>query len=556
MTQRGDQEFVKETGPKYDQIHPVGHKKMKIKTILQINAILSIGLMIVLGLVFYVISQQMNDAIEKEKISGKIVEAIFELNLVNSDYLLHREERAKIQWYAKHVSLGKLLERSTVFIKPEEQAFLKAIQQDYKDTKLVFSRLVANTYTEMSPGEKTMLLEIERRLVTQSLLHSQVMVANAQRLKDHSLREVTEAQQNANIIITLLVGLITIIIAVVSFFVSRRVVRPIAKLQAGAQMIGTGNLNHRVATTTQDEIGDLSREFDQMTINLKALYDQQEQLHQELQKHQEHLEDLVKERTAELLETNEQLQKEIHQREQAEKKLQLYAEELEKSNSDLEDFAYIASHDLKEPLRGIHNFSKFLLEDYEDKLDQEGVAKLETLAQLSQRMSDLTDSLLYYSRVGRAELAYQATNLNEVIDEVKERLSLLLEEQNVRIDIPQLLPIVQCDYVRIKEVFHNLISNAVKYNDQPDKRIEIGCNAQSFIFYVRDNGIGIREKHFDGIFRIFKRLHGRNKFGGGVGVGLTFVQKILERHGGRIWVESTYGEGSTFYFTLSKEPMC
>ena len=127
------------------------------------------------------------------------------------------------------------------------------------------------------------------------------------------------------------------------------------------------------------------------------------------------------------------------------------------------------------------------------------------------------------------------------------------------------MPSVECDSVRITEVFRNLITNAVKYNDKPEKWIEIGFqhNGQTdtgdhvskngLVFYIRDNGIGIREKHQKSVFRIFKRLHARDKYGGGTGAGLTFVKKILERHGGRIWLESTFGEGTTFYFTVKRD---
>lgn len=245
--------------------------------------------------------------------------------------------------------------------------------------------------------------------------------------------------------------------------------------------------------------------------------------------------------------------------------------ELERSNSELDAFAYIASHDLKEPLRGIHNYSSFLLEDYADVLCEEGIAKLQTLVRLTQRMEDLIDSLLHFSRVGRIEFSMQQINLNELVNEVIDVLRISLKVNDIEIRIPQPLPAIQGDPVQISEVFSNLLSNAIKYNDKLHKWVEIGFlnsphphtqkrmtaeerehNELStlIVFYVRDNGIGIKEKHQETIFRIFKRLHGSNKYGGGTGAGLTIAKKIVERHNGKIWVESTYGAGSTFYFTL------
>lgn len=225
--------------------------------------------------------------------------------------------------------------------------------------------------------------------------------------------------------------------------------------------------------------------------------------------------------------------------------------ELERSNAELDSFAYIASHDLKEPLRGIHNYASFLIEDYGDVLSEDGVSKLQTLVRLTQRMEDLINSLLHFSRLGRVDLNLQSVDLNIVVGNVLDMLSISKEMQ-VEIRIPRPLPTILCDRIQIAELFTNLISNAMKYNDKAEKWIEIGFlgDQGSDIFYIRDNGIGIRERHLDNIFRIFKRLHGPSQFGGGTGAGLTIAKKIVERHGGRIWVESTYGKGSTFYFTL------
>ncbi|MFH7026171.1 MAG: ATP-binding protein [Heteroscytonema crispum UTEX LB 1556] len=227
--------------------------------------------------------------------------------------------------------------------------------------------------------------------------------------------------------------------------------------------------------------------------------------------------------------------------------------ELERSNKELDAFAYIASHDLKEPLRGIHNYSNFLIEDYGETLDDEGQNKLRTLIRLTQRMEDLIDSLLHFSRLGRVDLLMQQTDMNSIVHRSLDLLSARIEETKVEIRIPRSLPTVYCDRIQVGEVFNNLIANAMKYNDKPEKSVEIGyieSPEEPVIFYVRDNGIGIREKHFDAIFRIFKRLHGPNKYGGGTGAGLTIAKKIVERHEGKIWVESTYGEGTTFFFTL------
>lgn len=232
--------------------------------------------------------------------------------------------------------------------------------------------------------------------------------------------------------------------------------------------------------------------------------------------------------------------------------------ELQRSNEELDSFAYIASHDLKEPLRGIHNYANFLMEDYAEVLTDDGVAKLETLVRLTQRMEDLINSLLHFSRLGRAELMQQSVDLDELVQQVIATLTMARPQSEIEFRIPHPLPRIECDRAQVNELFTNLISNAIKYNDKPQKWVEIGFWAGEEAvgnptFYVRDNGIGILQEHQEKIFQIFRRLHGRDEFGGGTGAGLTIARRIVERHGGRIWVESIPKQGTTFYFTLAAE---
>ncbi|MEM7594490.1 MAG: ATP-binding protein, partial [Cyanobacteria bacterium P01_A01_bin.83] len=218
--------------------------------------------------------------------------------------------------------------------------------------------------------------------------------------------------------------------------------------------------------------------------------------------------------------------------------------------------------------RGIYNYSSFLIEDYGEILGEDGADKLNTLMRLTHRMEDLINSLLHYSRLGRAELVVSPINLNDLVAGVLGVIQASARDTQVQFHIPRPLPTIECDRTQVNELFTNLISNGIKYNQKTAKVIEIGYldadhsvvvqkmsqypehTPTKIVFYVRDNGIGIRERHLESIFRIFKRLHGQKKYGGGTGAGLTIAKKIVERHGGEIWVESIYKEGSTFYFTL------
>ena len=238
--------------------------------------------------------------------------------------------------------------------------------------------------------------------------------------------------------------------------------------------------------------------------------------------------------------------------------------DLSRSNEELDAFAYVASHDLKEPLRGIHKYAQQLLEDA-SAVDEEHRRKLNGLMRLTLRMDSLLDSLLYFSRVGREAIHFGPVDLNELLEEAIEMVDARRDESRGEIVAPRALPHIRCDRVRCREILVNLLSNALKYADKAEKRIEVGyiypheqhprpnCPGEAThdaIYYVKDNGIGIHPRHFEQVFKMFKRLHGRDEYGGGTGAGLTIVKKLVERHHGRVWLDSEPGVGTTFFFTL------
>ncbi|MBD8543161.1 GAF domain-containing protein [Oxalobacteraceae sp. CFBP 8761] len=232
--------------------------------------------------------------------------------------------------------------------------------------------------------------------------------------------------------------------------------------------------------------------------------------------------------------------------------------DLVRSNDELDAFAYVAGHDLKEPLRGIHKYAHFLLEETKAgrPLDAHGRERIDAMLRLTVRMDSLLDALLHFSRVGRLSLARQPIALGDVVAEATDMLGASLLGRDIDVQIPRPLPTISCDRIRVREVFANLISNAAKYNDKLQRRIEIGyldpadgADAVS-TFYVRDNGIGIDAKHSERVFMMFKRLHTRDAYGGGSGAGLAIVKKLVEQHNGHSWFTSEVGVGTTFYFTL------
>ena len=245
----------------------------------------------------------------------------------------------------------------------------------------------------------------------------------------------------------------------------------------------------------------------------------------------------------------------ITERRRAEERLSAYSKALEQSNRELDDFTFIVSHDLKEPLRSLDAFSKFLAQDYQDKLDDEGRGYLERIRANAQRMQKLIEDLLEVSRLSRRPNELQVVNVNELLEEVKLRFEYVIAERHVELLIKDPLPTLSCDRVRMAEVFANLLSNAIKYNDKPACRIEIRCRLREdgdYQFAVADNGPGIEPRYFEKIFEIFQRL-GKKEEHEGTGVGLTIVKKVIELHKGTVWVESEPGQGTTVCFTIPRD---
>jgi len=227
---------------------------------------------------------------------------------------------------------------------------------------------------------------------------------------------------------------------------------------------------------------------------------------------------------------------------------------LEQTNKELDDFTYIVSHDLKEPLRSIDAFSKFIADEQGAKLDSEAAGYLTRVRANAARMRDLIEDLLKISRIERQKNPFENVNIEKIIDEIRLRLEYAIKEKNVQISIRDKLPEVFCDRIRVAEVFANLISNAIKFMDKPQPKIEIGCQDKNgcYEFYVKDNGPGIEEQYFAKIFEIFQRL-GKREEHEGTGAGLTIVKKIVKMHKGKVWVESKAKEGATFYFSIPKK---
>ena len=233
--------------------------------------------------------------------------------------------------------------------------------------------------------------------------------------------------------------------------------------------------------------------------------------------------------------------------------LQVQRKRLEDKNKELAQFAYIASHDLQEPLRTVSSFTQLLDEDYREELDEDGQAYLDFILKASGRMRNLIKGLLDYSRLGR-EKKIEKFNATELVDAVLKDLGVAIQEKEAKVTAGK-LPVIKGYPTEFRLLIQNLISNALKFSHTdrpPEIRIEAKREKDHWQFSVKDNGIGIETAHLEKIFLIFQRLHSKKAYEG-TGIGLAHCRKVVELHGGKIWAESTSGQGSTFYFTVQTE---
>jgi len=315
-----------------------------------------------------------------------------------------------------------------------------------------------------------------------------------------------------------IVSLLALIVLAAGFFLARTITQPLARLVAGAAEIGRhGHLDRKVGTEDKDEIGELSRAFDRMAMELKMT-------------------------TVSI----DELERRIHER----------TAQLEAANRELEAFSYSVSHDLRAPLRAIDGYTRILLEDYQQLLDDEGKRICSVISEGAHKMSDLIDDLLTFSRLGRSALNPSNIDMEAMAGAVFQELTTAQSRKRIDFQVDSLPPAVG-DPALLRQVWVNLLSNSVKFS-QKKKRAVIRVRGEKSenetVYSVQDNGVGFDMQYVDKLFGVFQRLHSVKDFEGN-GVGLALVQRVILRHGGRAWAEGETGKGATFYFTLPHQGM-
>ena len=291
--------------------------------------------------------------------------------------------------------------------------------------------------------------------------------------------------------------------------------RPLLAMQKGVRGFRNGEFGVRLSETSRGELGDLARAFNEMAV-------EQARVQEVLRSHRNNLEEQVAERT----------------------------QELARSNQELEHFAHIASHDLQEPLRMVSSYTQLLARRYKDKLDSDANDFIGYAVDGAKRMQTQINDLLAYSRVTTQGHLFEATEFSNIFKSAVINLSAVIEESDAVVTRSP-LPVLPADASQLVSVFQNLIGNGIKYRGDQPPSIHVSAveSGNEWIFSFEDNGIGIETEYTERIFVIFQRLNSRTKYGGS-GIGLAICKKVVERHGGRIWVESEPQKGSTFYFTL------
>lgn len=327
-----------------------------------------------------------------------------------------------------------------------------------------------------------------------------------------------DASTGASGVLALTLGLSAAVLATLgaAFLVLLRrwVAEPVRALVADTQRVAAGDLEHEVKPTGPGELEQLARDIEAMRVRI--------------------LEELQSSNAARAI-------------------LDAQANDLRRSNAELEQFAYVASHDLQEPLRKVASFCQLLERRYSDQLDDKAKQYIEFAVDGAKRMQSLINDLLAFSRVGRTRGTFEPVDLGEVVRLAVADLGSRIDEEGATVDVPEDLPSVPGDESLLRTVFVNVIGNALKFRGEEVPKVALTVEGAGDMWAIRiaDNGIGIPEAYAERVFVIFQRLHGRDEYSG-TGIGLALCRKIIEFHGGRIWVEPGDGPGTTLHITLPR----
>lgn len=464
----------------------------------------AIGMIAAIGRWAYL---DVGNANSQRLVTSEIARGLTDLRLVTFEYRLYHNERAREQWSAVSDRVDRLVANAR-FPDPGQEEILAGLREKMAAMRRLFVELVAaygvdRADTALDNPNR----QFEAQVLSQLLTRQQDSFTDAFRLNDLATERIGDTQHWVRIVILAGLAVITTIMVSTALFLRRDVLAPIARLRKATRQIAGGDWDFSLGVHANDEIGDLSSNFDAMTKSLRRAF--------------------------------AQIERSNH--------------ELATLNEELEAFSYSVSHDLRAPLRSMDGFSAGLLEDYGDKLDAEGKDALQRIRAASQRMGNLIDDLLGLSKVTCAELNATGVDLSAMAHEIANTLPGELSGHTVEWAIEAGLS-VRADPALMRIAMQNLLQNASKFTGKAQAAvIRVGALARdaATVYFVSDNGAGFDMVYADGLFSAFQRLHDAEDFPG-TGIGLATVQRIIHRHQGEIWAEATEGAGATFFFTVKE----
>jgi signal transduction histidine kinase len=472
---------------------------MSIRTKLSLSAAITTGLALVVALTVSLQFKNVGQAARTERFAFGVIKDVSDLNSLTYAYLLLKDERPRVQWQIKHTSLGKTLSEY-VARRPEELVLLDRLRSNHHQMKTLFDAVRAGVEGSRPVAENgsSPYDELNEGVTAQFMARAEMTSADAALLGRESTRRMDAVRRTSLILV--LASAITLVLSAAgtAFLLMRGIGNSIRELGRGTQRIAAGDLEYRVAVAGADEISRLSIAFNDMAAKLSATYAQ-----------------------------------------------------LEHKNQELQEFAFIASHDLSEPLRKIQTFGDLLKAKSANRLSEQERDYVSRMTGAANRMQELLDALLRYSRVDTKGQDFSPVKLHEVVRGATDDLEMAIRDVEAQVEIDP-LPTVEGDPQQLRQLLQNLISNALKYHRsevKPFVKIYGETDDGTGRIFVEDNGIGFDEKYVDKIFQPFQRLHGRNEYSG-IGMGLAICRKIVERHKGTITAKSTPGKGSTFIVTL------
>jgi signal transduction histidine kinase len=478
---------------------------VKIRTKERIVTIAAIAVIASISAMIWWTYREVDTASRQRQQASEIARELSKLRLLTFEYRLYHTERARAQWHLVAEGVGRAIEQ-TEFSIPEQEQLLATIRQRRPGAIRLFSELSS---VDASSGSGASLDDATRRfeaqLLSRLLAVQQENFSDIFRLTDIASERIGVAQRRMTI--TILVGLLLVaaIKLGASWLINRDVLSPVVRLQQATKEVASGNWSSSLGIRSDDEIGELSKNFDAMTRSLRESFEKIEQGNREL---------------AAL-------------------------------NSELEAFSFSVSHDLRAPLRVMDGFSQALQEDYGDKLDENGRGFLKRIRSATERMGQLIDDLLGLSKITRAALRPQRVDVSGLARETAASLQSDSPGREVRWQIDDGMT-MSADRNLMRIAMQNLLENAWKYTGKtPGATIHVGVRMQDGrqVFFVADNGAGFDMAYADKLFDAFQRLHSAGEFPG-TGIGLAIVQRVIRRHKGDIWAEARVGEGATFFFTV------